>query len=226
VLLEVLERRAHHRDPPAVLAQFERDGFTRPTAIDQRVLVELDGHLLAAAQGFEAIALSPLAPLGTGSAVGLASQNKIVSALRGTEVVSDPTNVLALESARLTARRRCAGRADRQSSWAPSIASSSTAMPLPIASSPCWPPRPRVALADRVAAAIGDRVAVSRQELTHPHYDGRASSSSSALPMANRPRSSTVAPFDWLRKLTANRRLTLVASGMGAQLVAYLFRRG
>ena len=33
------------------------------------------------------------------SSVGLASQNKIVSALRGTEVVSDPTNVLALECA-------------------------------------------------------------------------------------------------------------------------------
>jgi hypothetical protein len=30
--------------------------------------------------------------------------------------------------------------------------------------------------------------------------------------------------FDWLRKLTSNRRLTFVASGMGAQLLAYLCR--
>jgi hypothetical protein len=30
--------------------------------------------------------------------------------------------------------------------------------------------------------------------------------------------------FDWLRKLTSNRRLTFVASGMGSQLVAYLCR--
>src|SRR6185369_4684835 len=44
--------------------------------------------------------LSPLAPLGVCSAVGRASQNKVVSALRGTEVVADPTNVLALECAR------------------------------------------------------------------------------------------------------------------------------
>jgi hypothetical protein len=32
--------------------------------------------------------------------MGLASQNKVLSALRGTEVVSDPTNVMALECAR------------------------------------------------------------------------------------------------------------------------------
>ena len=30
--------------------------------------------------------------------------------------------------------------------------------------------------------------------------------------------------FGWLRKLTSNRRLTFVASGMGSQLVAYLLR--
>ena len=29
--------------------------------------------------------------------------------------------------------------------------------------------------------------------------------------------------FDWLRKLTSNRRLAFVASGMGSQLAAYLF---
>ena len=62
--------------------------------------------MLAAAEQFEAVELSPLAPLGVCSVVGLASQNKIVSALRGTEVVSDPTNVLALECARRLRDRR------------------------------------------------------------------------------------------------------------------------
>jgi hypothetical protein len=33
------------------------------------------------------------------SAVALTDQNRVLSALRGTEVVSDPTNVLALECA-------------------------------------------------------------------------------------------------------------------------------
>ncbi|MGH8237865.1 MAG: hypothetical protein ACREXP_12685, partial [Steroidobacteraceae bacterium] len=68
--------------------------------IDQRTLVELDWHLLAAAEDFAAVELSPLTPLGTSSSVALTTQNRVVSTVRGTEVVSDPTNVLALESAR------------------------------------------------------------------------------------------------------------------------------
>ena len=31
--------------------------------------------------------------------------------------------------------------------------------------------------------------------------------------------------FDWLGKLTANRKLVFVASGMGSQLAAMVFRR-
>jgi hypothetical protein len=100
LLLDVLGHHAAQRAPAHVQRQFERDGFVQPAPIDQRTLVALDGHLLAAAAGFEAIELSPLAPLGACSTVGPTSQNKIVSALRGTEVLADPTNVLALECAR------------------------------------------------------------------------------------------------------------------------------
>src|SRR5690606_31042236 len=53
-----------------------------------------------AAAGFEAVELSPLAPLGVCSAIAPTSQNRTVSTTRGTEVVSDPTNVLALERPR------------------------------------------------------------------------------------------------------------------------------
>jgi hypothetical protein len=94
------EQRAAQRTPAHLQQQWERDRFVCPAYIDQRTLNELDGHLLAAASGFEARELSPLAPLGSCSAIGLTSQNKIVSTFRGTEVVSDPTNLLALESAR------------------------------------------------------------------------------------------------------------------------------
>ena len=97
LLLEVMRRRAMSRTPADVLAQYRRDRFVRPSAIDQRVLVELDGHLLAVAERFAAIELSPVAPLGTCSTLGLTDQNRTLTALRGTEVVSDPTNVLALE---------------------------------------------------------------------------------------------------------------------------------
>lgn len=99
-LVELMDLRARERMPADLTRQWERDGFTRPAAIDQRTLNALDGHLLAAADGFEAIEFSPLAPLGACSVVGLTSQNRIVSALRGTEVVADPTNLFALECAR------------------------------------------------------------------------------------------------------------------------------
>jgi len=100
LLLSVLSHRAEGRAPAEVLRQWQRDAFTRPSSVDQRTMVALDAALLAAAEGFEAVELSPLAPLGACSAVALGSQNRVVSALRGTEVVADPTNVLALECAR------------------------------------------------------------------------------------------------------------------------------
>lgn len=99
LLLEILRERARARSPADVLAQYRRDRFTRPAPIDQRTFVEIDHHLLAAATRFEAIELSPVAPLGACSAIALIDQNRVLSALRGTEVVSDPTNVLALECA-------------------------------------------------------------------------------------------------------------------------------
>jgi hypothetical protein len=100
LLLGVMERRARKKTPAALLEQWREDRFVRPCEIDQRTLNELDAHLLAAASQFEALELAPLAPLGACSSVALTSQNRIVSTARGTEVVSDPTNVLALESAR------------------------------------------------------------------------------------------------------------------------------
>jgi hypothetical protein len=48
--------------------------------------------------------LSPVVPLGTSSAVSTVDQNQVVSTVRGTEVVSDPTNALAVEAAVLRLR--------------------------------------------------------------------------------------------------------------------------
>jgi hypothetical protein len=72
--------------------------------------VAIDAHLLAAAQGFEAVELSPAAPLGACSTVAPTDQNRVLSALRSTELVSDRTNVLAPECAlrlRADPRTRC-----------------------------------------------------------------------------------------------------------------------
>jgi hypothetical protein len=105
VLLDVMQRRASARSPSDLLAQYQRDTFCSPASVDLRASLEVDSHLLAAADQFEAIELSPVAPLGSSSAVASTSQNRVLSALRMTEVVSDTTNVLALECAlRLRAR--------------------------------------------------------------------------------------------------------------------------
>jgi hypothetical protein len=103
VLIAVLRARARARTPADGVAQYQRDRFVTPAPIDQRESVAIDAHLLAAAADFEAIELSPVTPLGTSSVVGLSDQNRVLSALRATEVVSDPTNVFALE---LAARMR------------------------------------------------------------------------------------------------------------------------
>jgi len=100
LLLDVAEARAAGRRSAELVEQWERDRFVQPAIVDQRTLIEVDRHLLEAAAAFESIELSPVAPLGVCAIMGHASQNKVLSALRGTEVVSDPTNVMALECAR------------------------------------------------------------------------------------------------------------------------------
>ncbi len=95
LLLEVMDRRARERRLTGLMRQWEEDDFTCPAPVDQRELMRMDILLLEAAAAFEAIELSPLVSLGTCSVMALASQNKVVSALRGTEVLADPTNALA-----------------------------------------------------------------------------------------------------------------------------------
>jgi hypothetical protein len=99
LLMDVADERASRRRPAELVDQWRRDRFVQPAIIDQRSLVEVDGHLLRATSAFESIELSPVAPLGVCAVMGHASQNKVLSALRGTELVSDPTNVMALECA-------------------------------------------------------------------------------------------------------------------------------
>jgi hypothetical protein len=100
LLLEVMNARALGRSPKDLVAQYDRDLFCVPSPVDMRAMLAIDSHLMAAAERFEAVELSPVAPLGTCSVVGPTHQNRVLSALRATEVVSDPTNVLALECER------------------------------------------------------------------------------------------------------------------------------
>jgi hypothetical protein len=269
LLLGVAEQRAAQRSAASVQQQWERDRFVCPAYIDQRTLNQLDSHLLSVAAAFEALELSPLAPLGSCSAIGLASQNKIVSTVRGTEVVSDPTNLLALESARrwrknrqtvkLTTNHRCvraqavpkgpgyaahfrmfclttAGHERKDQAFLVESLSehiqthisalnrleqhgySFSDRSLKILATP-----ERKALGERIAGGVSG-VPVALETLAHDYYDGlRFMISARALSGEPVPLIDGGA-FDWLRKLTSNNKMVFVASGLGSQLAAYLFR--
>ena len=101
LLIEVMRRRAAQRAPSTVLHQYETSRFIAPSAVPQEVLAAFDrvAFETSASSDFEALELSPVAPLGSASSVSPISQNLALATVRGTEVVSDSTNVLALECA-------------------------------------------------------------------------------------------------------------------------------
>jgi hypothetical protein len=83
-----------------VARRYRNDRFVRPAGTSWNELREaedlLAGHLPA---GFELLTPSPVVPLGTHSALGPVSQDKVLTTLRPLEVAADPTNALALECA-------------------------------------------------------------------------------------------------------------------------------
>lgn len=271
LLLAVLESRAAERTPAMVRRQWETDRFVQPCAVDQRTLNELDSHLLANAAAFEALELAPLAPLATCTSVALTSQNRIVSTARGTEVVSDPTNVLALECSKrlraapgavvkLATSHRCvrAQAVPNQPGFAAHfrmfcLASAGherkdhafvvealtehirthlaalerlekhgyqfSDRKLRLLATPLL-----LHLAEHMAETFS-QLPVTLAPLDHDYYDGLR-----FMIDANTPDGTAIplidgGAFDWLHKLTANNRMVFVASGLGSQLAAFLFRR-
>jgi hypothetical protein len=270
LLLSAMRERAEHRTPGALAQQWDNDRFVQLSYIDQRTLLDLDTHLLAAAHEFEAVELSPLAPLGTSSSVALTTQNRVVSTVRGTEVVSDPTNVLALESARrlredqtrivrFCTSHRCvraqeipklpgfaahfrmfcmttAGHEQKDQVFVTDalthhIRTHLQALDRLEQHGYAFSNRrvrllctdERAPLARRVADAI-EGVPVSIERLEQRYYDGLRfmigahSVAGDDIPLIDG------GAFDWLHKLAANRKLVFVASALGSQLAAHLYR--
>ena len=271
LLLDVAEARANGRRPAELLKQWDRDRFVQPAVVDQRSLIEVDGYLLRATAAFESIELSPVAPLGVCAIMGHASQNKVLSALRGTELVSDPTNVMALECARrlhsdpaavvrLATSHRCvraqpiprrrgltanfrifclasAGLERQNHGFVVDAVAEHMKIMLHALDQLeehgfAFPERrvtlltreDRVTLGDRIVALLGGAV-VARALIEHPYYNhglrfqiAARSSEGIEVPLIDG------GVFDWVAKLTSNRRAVYVASGLGSQLVPLMFR--
>lgn len=98
LLLEVFSRRAQQLTAPRLLKQYEQNRFVQPAESDFIHLLEKSLQTLTclSQHHFLPLQVSPLSQLGTCSVVATVDQDKVVSALRNCEVLSDATNALAM----------------------------------------------------------------------------------------------------------------------------------
>lgn len=108
LLLHLAAQESGRKTPLDLLAQYERGPAFALGFVDPRLALRFADAAFTAASAFEALELSPVAPLGTVRAISGIHQNNVLSASRGAELVADPTPLLALECARR--RRRPADR--------------------------------------------------------------------------------------------------------------------
>jgi len=100
LMLEVYNQRASQLQPAQLLSAYENNRFVQPAAVPPSNMLEWERFaFLNLPMEFEPLLISPVCPLGTSSAIALVDQDWAVSTSRNTEVVSDATNVLALECA-------------------------------------------------------------------------------------------------------------------------------
>jgi hypothetical protein len=78
--------------------------------------------------------------------------------------------------------------------------------------------------AERIAATI-EGVPVIRGRLEHDYYDGIRFNIMVTAPSGDEIPFIDGGAFDWLRKLLSNQKMVFVASAMGSQLAAFLFRK-
>lgn len=104
LLLEVARRRSLRRTPSDIVRDFTHSRFFAPARASLPELAAWDALACELAEGrFDLLELSPVAPLAACSAVANVGQNWSIATVRGGEVVSDPTNILAIEA---SARRK------------------------------------------------------------------------------------------------------------------------
>ncbi len=107
LLLEVFNQRTATISPTQMLNLYQLNRFVKPAELPVIELKKAELGLLTifSQHAFEPIELSPVAILGACSIVAPADQKKILSALRGTEVLADATNSIALHISDLKKRK-------------------------------------------------------------------------------------------------------------------------
>jgi hypothetical protein len=104
-MLHVYQQRSGRRTPAEILQQYERASMVQPSSADGRHLMQVAQAAFDCAPEFEAVDLSPVAPIGINTVLGQIDQNNCLATVRGAEVLADPTTAAALECV----KRRRAG---------------------------------------------------------------------------------------------------------------------
>ena len=99
LLLHVFRGRAGELREHDLMAASGR-GLLAPSRVSARRLNLFDRVAFTVAGSFEALDLSPVAPLGLNQVLGEIDQNNVLTTIRNAEVLGDPTPALALECAR------------------------------------------------------------------------------------------------------------------------------
>lgn len=101
LLLEVYKKKVEKLTPKYLQEQYRQNRFVFPSKVNYKKSLEFDIEAFSILPNdFEVLELSPVAPIGSCSIVASVDQKNILTTIRGTEVCSDSTNVLALESAK------------------------------------------------------------------------------------------------------------------------------
>ena len=98
LMLKLFQSRANDTSPVEMLKAFQSNRFCVPSALDPVAYHILETGFLSVAQKIDIkpVLLSPAAPFASSSVFGCVDQNNVVSAVRGTEILSDPTNMLSI----------------------------------------------------------------------------------------------------------------------------------
>lgn len=98
LLLEVYKLQAEKLTSIGLLKAYQSNRFAVPSEVDPISYHQMEAELLRIAEdmGISGILLSPSALFGSCSVFGCVDQNNVISAARGTETLSDPTNMLAV----------------------------------------------------------------------------------------------------------------------------------
>lgn len=98
LLLALSQEMTAQSSPVDLLNKYGTNRFVKPSELSPIKLkkIELDMLELAENSGFTSLELSPASPLGSCSVIAKVDQNKVISATRGVELMSDSTNMLAI----------------------------------------------------------------------------------------------------------------------------------